>query len=139
MKNEKGFTLVELIVTIVLIMLSTAVIMVNMQGIESQQRISIYERKIKNIEEAACSAIDVLNAKNIFGISRDECKVDGCELSLKKLIEQGFIDEEETINDAGEKIKHYKNEIIVKIEWKDANGFQKKECTCTMYEKKCLQ
>ena len=55
--KKNGYTLVELIITMALLALASTVIIVNMQGVESKQNKSLKERRIAEIEQAACSAI----------------------------------------------------------------------------------
>lgn len=134
MNNKKGFTLIELIATIVLITISSTIIVINLQGSSSKEENSLAEKNDKQITDAACNAIDGLNAKNIVGKSREECKTSGCKITLEKLISNGLVDAYTTYNDSGKDINTFladKTAVYVEITWSnpDSEGYIKKECT----------
>lgn len=134
MNNKKGFTLIELIATIVLITLSSTIIVLNLQGSTSKEDNSLATKNNKQITEAACNAIDSLNAKSIFGMKREECKnKGGCSVKLQTLISNGLIDGYATYDDTGSKINEQNRpaNYTVNIKWVSENGFQKK--TCELY------
>lgn len=141
MKNKKGFTLVELIATILLITLSSTVIVLNLQGSTSKEDNSLSAKNDNQIVEAACNLIDSLNAFDIAGITRDECKnsVDGCNITLQTLIANGLIDGYATYDDAGKTIQSSLNvtKTTVNIKWihdPDNNEYVKKTCTLNKIE-----
>lgn len=134
MNNKKGFTLIELIATIVLITISSTIIVINLQGSSSKEENSLAEKNDKQIADAACNAIDGLNAKNIVGKSREECKTDGCKITLEKLISNGLVDAYTTYNDSGKDINTFladKTAVYVEITWSnpDSEGYIEKKCT----------
>ena len=49
MNNKKGFTLIELIATIVLITISSTIIVINLQGSSSKEENSLAEKNDKQI------------------------------------------------------------------------------------------
>ena len=55
MKDKKGFTLIELIVTIALIALITVSVGVSMNGMLDKQTEKEYASYVKTIENTACS------------------------------------------------------------------------------------
>lgn len=134
MKNKKGFTLIELIATIVLITLSSTIIVLNLQGSTSKEDNSLSTKNNKQITDAACNAIDSLNASSIFNTTRENCKNNGCSVKLVTLIQNGFIDGYATYDDTGSKINEQNRpqNYYVSIRWsKESDGFWKK--TCTLY------
>ena len=86
--KKNGYTLVELIITMALLALASTVIIVNMQGVESKQNKSLKERRIAEIEQAACSAIDSLQSETLTGQNRNACMASGCKIKLSKLIQR---------------------------------------------------
>ena len=134
MNNKKGFTLIELIATIVLITLSSTIIVLNLQGSTSKEDNSLSTKNNKQITDAACNAIDSLNASNIFNTTRENCKNNGCSVKLVTLIQNGFIDGYATYDDTGSRINEQNRpqNYYVSIRWnKESDGFWKK--TCTLY------
>ena len=136
MKNKKGFTLVELIATILLITLSSTIIVINLQGSTGSEDNSLKSKNDKQITDVACNLIDSLNASNVIGMTRDSCKNnnDGCSITLQTLIQNGFIDGYATYDDTGSKINEQNRpqNYYVSIRWnKESDGFWKK--TCTLY------
>ena len=134
MKNKKGFTLIELIATIVLITLSSTIIVLNLQGSTSKEDNSLSTKNNKQITDAACNVIDSLNASNIFNTTRENCKNNGCSVKLVTLIQNGFVDGYATYDDTGSRINEQNRpqNYYVSIRWnKESDGFWKK--TCTLY------
>lgn len=82
--NKKGFTLIELIVTIALIGFVGIVLSINVVKIVNDTNKDNEEQAIKLVEEAAC-AYAVLSTSN--------CEA-GCTVSGQTLINEGLIDEE---------------------------------------------
>lgn len=127
--KKNGYTLVELIITMALLALASTVIIVNMQGVESKQNKSLKERRIAEIEQAACSAIDSLQAETITGQNRDNCLVNGCKIKLSKLVSEGIIDEDLEFDDDGTKIVDIKELYSVGIKWDTtSDGYKEKKC-----------
>lgn len=142
MKNKKGFTLVELIATILLITLSSTIIVINLQGSTGSEDNSLKSKNDKQITDVACNLIDSLNASNVIGMTRDSCKNnnDGCSITLQTLIQNGFIDGYTTYDDTGKTIQDSLNiaETKVNIKWKNAsesNGYVEKQCILNAVEK----
>lgn len=126
--NKKGYTLVELIITIALLSLAATVIVINIQREESRQNNSINAQAIKEIENAACAAIDSLNAFELTGYSRDYCKTNGCTVPLKKIISEGLIDEDKKFDDEGTKIIDIKENYAINIKWTKNGIYYEKTC-----------
>ena len=127
--KKNGYTLVELIITMALLALASTVIIVNMQGVESKQNKSLKERRIAEIEKAACSAIDSLQAEIITGQNRDNCLADGCKIKLSKLVSEGIIDEDLEFDSDGTKIVDIKDLYLVSIKWDTtSDGYKEKKC-----------
>jgi len=128
--NNKGFTMIELIATILLIVVSSTVVVINLQGNSSKNNQTQEEKTIAKIEEVTCDAIDSVNAKDLLGYTRDECiNASGCSVSLDKLIKSGLVDAYETYDDIGTKINDKRSSITVTIKWISKNGYKVKACT----------
>lgn len=127
--KKNGYTLVELIITMALLALASTVIIVNMQGVESKQNKSLKERRIAEIEQAACSAIDSLQSETLTGQNRNACMASGCKIKLSKLVSEGVIDEDLEFDDDGTKIVDIKDLYSVDIKWDTtSDGYKEKKC-----------
>lgn len=87
--NNKGLTMIELIVTIGLMVLIGIVISTNMLGILSDEEDKEYETFVKEIEDSACMYVET--AENF---DRSGCMKNGCSVSINDLIGKGYLDEE---------------------------------------------
>ena len=76
MKN-KGFTLVELIITIALIAIITVTIGVSMSGMLSRQEERQIEEYVENIENAACVYAETHNMTNNSTVTIDALLIEG--------------------------------------------------------------
>lgn len=115
MKNNKGFTLIELIATIGIMILIGIVIANNMTGILSKQHDEEYNRFIKELEDGACMYVEtVFNNEE-----RNNCKNYGCTISVDSLIERGYI--EETLKDpnTGDVVTKNKEKYKVNVHWEN--------------------
>ena len=92
-KNNKGFTLVELIAIITLLAVLSVTILVNMVGIKGNEDNKNVDRFQKKVEEAACSYIDMIDNTQM----RNNCKNSGCSVNLSVLYQDNIalIDSEE--------------------------------------------
>lgn len=151
MLNNKGFTLVELLVTIALIGLAGTIIMVNMSGIQSntdENQISKFKSKLTT---AACLYIDKGQVVDNLSLdttttnlklgnstsnctssikSREACKnnSNGCYVCLSTIIQEGLIDEnlmdpETNVKASGE------TNIKVHVKWKANGSYKEKVCS----------
>ncbi len=84
MKN-KGFTLIELIITIALMAMIGVVIASNMSGMFSKEEDKSIDNFKKQLQDAAC----VLSESNSF---KSRCQ-SGCTITMNDLITNGLIDE----------------------------------------------
>jgi len=121
MKN-KGFTLIELIITIALMALVGIVISTNMVGLFSNEEDTEYENFIKEIEDAACVYIETTGTKTT-------CRQNnGCKVTTNELISKGYIDEDLKDPTTNELVKGNDN-YSVNITWVN------NEKTCTIVSK----
>lgn len=93
--KKKGFTLIELIITIGLIALFGIVIVNNLTGIFSKQQDSQYETFKKTLENAACAYLDLTNGKTKKNICQSSGSV---TVPISTLLGEGLIEEGDLIN-----------------------------------------
>lgn len=111
MKNKKGFTLIELIVTIGIMILVGIVIVTNMSGILSKQNDEEYESFKKNLQDSACIYVETKWANN----KRTTCKSqNNCSVTINELINSGLIEDNLKDPSTGEVIN--KNRTI-SVRW----------------------
>lgn len=87
MKDNKGFTLIELIVTIGLIGLLGIVVGFSVTNLLNGQKEKRYQEYVKTIEEAAC--VFAQSDKRTEGICEDFPKA--CNIKFSNLIDNGLI------------------------------------------------
>ncbi len=112
MKNNKGFTLIELIVTIGIMILIGLVIVNNMTGLFSNQEDKNYEEFVSQLQEAACLYVETSEFKN----DRAACKANGCNIKIQNLIEKGYIKDTLENPKTGEIVN---GNQTVHVYWKD--------------------
>lgn len=88
MKN--GFTLVELIVTILIMALIGIVISTNMVGLFSNEEDKEYENFVTKIEEAACMYVETASEDGF----KSNCRKNGCTITTNQLIKKGYISDD---------------------------------------------
>ena len=124
MVKKNGFTLIELIATIVLIALLSTTILINMTGIKSNQDEASSSRFKSMIEEAACSYIDRIDNMT----KRENFKNTGGYVTLKELICEGLFDEETKDIETNTNALLQRDNIRVHIYWTPASGIREKKC-----------
>lgn len=120
MKRKDGFTLIELIITIGLMVLMGVLVANNLTSLFSRQEDASIDDFKTEIEEAACVYIDLSDPA--IKSKKAECKSHGCTVSIGSLIQNGLLDENRINPLTKEKIS---NLDVVKINY--VNG----EKTCT--------
>lgn len=115
MKNKNGFTLIELIVTIGIMILIGLVIVNNMAGFLSKKNDREYESFKQKLEESACIYVETVFTSN----ERSNCRNHGCSISVDSLIQRGYI--EDTLKDpnTGELITNNKNKYKINVRWEN--------------------
>ncbi len=109
-KDKKGFTLIELIVTIGIMVLLGIVIVVNMSGILSSQNDSDYEAFKNKLQDAACIYVET----NWEEEKRKECKNrNDCTIKVVELIKEGLI--EDTIKNPSN--GEYASKYTISVKW----------------------
>ncbi len=94
-RMKKGFTLIELIITIGLIAIIGVVLVSNMSAVFTNQQDVQYENFKKTIENAACTYIDL----DIGASLRDTCLRNGsCYVRVSALLSAGYIEESDLVN-----------------------------------------
>ncbi|MFI3260726.1 MAG: type II secretion system protein [bacterium] len=89
MNNQKGFTLVELLIVIALISVVTTSMTLSMFDMLDSQKTSLEDKVIANIENAACTYAE------IYGLQKS-CTSTPCVqyVEISKLVKEGMIDDE---------------------------------------------
>lgn len=119
----KGFTLIELIITVALFALIGIVITTSMIGLMGKNQEIAYHNFIKKLEDAACIYID-LNNQRIF---KSTCQSKGsCLVTVETLLSHGLLTEDDLYNpNTKESITNSKNITIT---------FPNQVTTCTYNE-----
>ncbi len=130
MKNNKGFTLIELIVTIGIMILIGMIIVNNMSGLLSEQNDTEYDNFKKNLEESACIYVETKwdTTKRSSCKSNNNCSISVDELIQEGLIEDNLKDPKETDPNDPKKglVTENQNKYKVNVRWVDNVK------TCTM-------
>ena len=130
-KNKKnGFTLIELIAAMALLAILSTVVLVNMVGIKHNQEEAQSVRFENDIEEAACTYIDMSTNSEL----RQRCKSDSsrneCKIKLDTLISDSVALIEPDLFDplTNKKAIEEKDDIYVQIKWENKSGYKEKKC-----------
>ena len=128
--KKNGFTLIELIATLVLMSLLATVILLNMVGMKDKQDDDSATSFKRNVEEAACSYVDRQDQM----IYRDNRKENGYQLSLSTLIDEGLIDEDYLDKSTNMYAKEERDTVYVLVHWEitKVNNVEFKEKKCDM-------
>ena len=117
MKNNKGFTFVELLVVIALLSIVLILTISQVQRVNNNSKIKLCKNKLSLIEESLNLYLD--NNRDLFsnsGICEEESVSNICYTSVFKIAEQGIIDydkDKNIINPVNNKILNdYKVKII---------------------------
>lgn len=92
--NKKGFTLIELLATIAIMTVIATVLTFNVLNIFDSKR-KMTEESINNIIATAASVYLGLNENK--GL-KENCKLNGCSISVSTLIHEGLLSEEDVDN-----------------------------------------
>ena len=95
--NNKGYTLIELIVTLTLMILVGLVITANMTGMFSKEEDKSIENFKQELEGATCALIESIDY-------RKRCR-SGCIISINELITSGYVDQDMKDPRTGVKVK----------------------------------
>ena len=117
MKNNKGFTFVELLVVIALLSIVLILTISQVQRVNNNSKIKLCKNKLSLIEESLNLYLD--NNRDLFsnsGLCEEEPVSNSCYTSVLKIAEQGIIDYDKNkniINPVNNKILNdYKVKII---------------------------
>lgn len=111
--NKKGFTLIELIATIGVMVLIGVIIISNMSGLLSKQNDADFETFKKKLEDSACMYVET----KFSSTERSNCKAHGCTISVDNLITKGYIEDNLKDPSTGELITNNKNKYKVNVRW----------------------
>ncbi len=107
MKN-KGFTLIELIITITLVAILSIAMGVSLSGMLARQREKEYAEYIEEIEKAACVYAEIKQYS--IGINY--------EIEIKELIEEGLLSKDKTNPKDGKELIEYQYDKVT-IRWEN--------------------
>lgn len=113
MKNKSGFTLIELIVTIGIMILIGLVIVNNMAGFLSKKNDQEYENFKQKLEESACIYVETVFSSE----ERNNCKNNGCTITVDNLIKRGYIEDSLKDPNTGELITRNKDKYKINVRW----------------------
>ena len=129
--KKNGFTLIEMIATIVLLAAMATVILVSMTGVKNNEDESSIKDFKEKVEEAACTYIDLAIQTNF----RNKCKEgiyseSQCRISLSTLIRDdiALLDPETVDPSNNKKLRDEKDNIYVQIKWVNNDGYKEKKC-----------
>lgn len=126
--NSRGFTLIELIITIALLSMLFSLIATNMVGLQSRQLQANYDNYKLEIESAACLFMDSKDAamNNVIATNvsftayankgsgeanKAECiKIEACYIKTKTLLDNGYLNKDLKDPSTGSKVTN--NEIV---------------------------
>lgn len=109
--NKKGFTLIELLATIAIMTVIATVLTINILDIfESKKKITD-NTKNNIIATAANVYLELKENKNL----KENCKVNGCSITVNTLILKGLLNEEDLDNSKVINIYYENNEQKYKI------------------------
>lgn len=122
MKDNNGFTLVELIVTIAILGLLSVTIGMSITNMLNKQTDKKYDQYVETIEEAAC----------LYAETNSDCNFKSCRVTLKTLIEKGLLSKDlvnpnKELNPNQLPVSSYPSKYV-QVTW--SNG----EKTCTYEE-----
>ncbi|MCI8575614.1 MAG: type II secretion system protein [Bacilli bacterium] len=92
MHNQKGFTLIELIATIALMVLMGLIIVNNLNSLFSNREDEDVRDFKELLENAACTYIDLSDP--LIKQKKQTCKSSGCTVTTNVLIQNSLLDEE---------------------------------------------
>lgn len=125
--NNKGFTLIELIATIGIMILIGFVIVNNMSSLFSKQSDENYENFKKELEDSACIYVETKWSAE----KRNNCKIsNNCSVEVEELIEEGLIEDTKKDPNTEELVTNNKEKYKVNVRWVDNVK------TCTMGDEK---
>lgn len=107
---KKGFTLIEIIITIGLIALIGTVIVSNLSATYTKQQEQQYENFKGTLENAACTYINLKVAESI----KNTCRSTGsCSVPVKLLLEEGLITDENLENPKTQDLISETTEVLI--------------------------
>ena len=128
--KKNGFTLVELIATMVLIALLATVVLINTTGIKSNQDEASSSRFVSTVEQAACTFIDLSINADLRQRCKNDSSLDECKISLATLIRDdvALIDEDLKDPATNKLVSEEKDDIYVQVTFKQDGSYKVKSC-----------
>lgn len=109
--NKKGFTLIELLSTVAIMTLIATVLTINVLNIFESKK-EMKEDNLKNIITTAANVYLELNENKVL---KENCKINGCNISTDTLIKKGLLNEEDVDKNKIINIYYENNEQKYKI------------------------
>lgn len=109
--NKKGFTLIELLASLAIMTAIATVLTINVLNIFENKKKIINTTK-SNIIATACNVyLELKENKNL----KENCKINGCKITVNTLIKEGLLNEEDVDNSKVINIYYENNEQKYKI------------------------
>lgn len=109
MKDNKGFTLIELIVTIGILAMLSLVVGMSITNMIEKQNERNYNEFVKEVEDAAC----------VYAEKLDRCKsLTNCSITFEELLAEGLIDKDLINLDVDKNPEKYKDLINLNVDKK---------------------
>lgn len=128
--RKNGFTLIEMIATIVLLTLMSTVILVSMTGVKSNEEVASADDFKNKVEEAACSYIDMAVQTTLRNKCKNNYNESTCRVYVSTLISDAvaLLDPETVDPTNNKKLVEEQNNVYVQIKWIDNGGYKEKKC-----------
>ncbi len=96
--KKKGFTMIELIVSIGLIALIGTLVVANMGNVLSGEKDKQYEEFLATIQNAACTYVDIDKSKKNQCCPNNKCVGNTCNVTVEQILDKNLIEEKDLID-----------------------------------------
>ena len=118
--NKKGFTFVELLAAIIIMIVIATIVTVNFSKMQTKRETKQFDEFKKRIQDSACVYIDLaanINLRNNNSVCKKDTNgnVEYCTITIKALVDDGLVSENLVNPKTGNKAVN--ENITVKITW----------------------